>query len=71
MWTYGIYVMIDHGNGMSTLYAHCSSVSVSPGQTVTKGRNRAGRQYRQLLRGHLHFEVRVNGSLTNPMNYFQ
>ena len=61
--SYGNYVIIDHGNGVSTLYAHASSLVVSAGQTVTKGQlimyegstgNSSG--------PHVHFEIRINGT---------
>ena len=67
---YGYTVVIDHGNGMSTLYAHNSDVAVSPGQTVSKGQvvsysgNTGGS-----TGPHLHFEVRINGEPTDPMGY--
>ena len=67
---YGYTVIIDHGNGMSTLYAHNSDVAVSPGQTVSKGQvvsysgNTGGS-----TGPHLHFEVRINGEPTDPMGY--
>ena len=67
---YGYTVVIDHGNGMSTLYAHNSDVAVSPGQTVSKGQvvsysgNTGG-----TTGPHLHFEVRINGEPTDPMGY--
>ena len=67
---YGYTVIIDHGNGMSTLYAHNSDVAVSPGQTVSKGEvvsysgNTGGS-----TGPHLHFEVRINGEPTDPMGY--
>ena len=67
---YGYTVIIDHGNGMSTLYAHNSEVAVSPGQTVSKGQvvsysgNTGGS-----TGPHLHFEVRINGEPTDPMGY--
>lgn len=67
---YGNYVVIDHGNGYRTLYAHCSSVAVSAGQVVSKGQavgyigstgNSTG--------PHLHFEIQENGTPVNPLNY--
>ena len=67
---YGYTIIIDHGNGMSTLYAHNSDVAVSPGQTVSKGQvvsysgNTGGS-----TGPHLHFEVRINGEPTDPMGY--
>ena len=67
---YGYTVIIDHGNGISTLYAHNSDVAVSPGQTVSKGQvvsysgNTGGS-----TGPHLHFEVRINGEPTDPMGY--
>ncbi len=69
--SYGNIVIINHGNGIQTFYAHCDSLNVSVGDQVTKGQvigtvgatgNATG--------NHLHFEVRVNGTCQNPMNFF-
>ena len=62
--------MINHGNGMITLYAHCSSLSVMKGDSVSKGDNiaRVGNTGRS-TGPHLHFEVRINGKLINPINF--
>ena len=66
-WSYGNYVVIDHGNGNSTLYAHMSSRAVSEGQMVTQGQvigyvgttgNSTG--------NHLHLEIRVGGQRVDP-----
>lgn len=67
---YGYYVMIDHGNGLSTLYGHCSKLLARVGQTVQAGdiialSGSTGRS----TGPHLHFEVRVNGERTNPRAY--
>ena len=69
-YSYGNYVLIDHGGGISTLYAHMSGQAVSAGDYVEAGTlvgwvgltgNTSGY--------HLHFEVRENGSVVNPRNY--
>ncbi|MBE6753160.1 MAG: M23 family metallopeptidase [Ruminococcaceae bacterium] len=68
---YGLHLTISHGNGYSTLYAHCSSISVSAGQKVSKGQAiaKVGNSGRS-TGPHLHFEIRVNGSAKNPMNWY-
>ena len=67
---YGYYVMIDHGNGLSTLYGHNSQLLARVGQTVEAGdvialSGSTGRS----TGPHLHFEVRINGERTNPRSY--
>jgi murein DD-endopeptidase MepM/ murein hydrolase activator NlpD len=71
-WTsgYGQYTCIDHGGGVSTCYAHQSAIHVSVGQHVTQGQVIGLVGCTGLCFGdHLHFEVRVNGAVTNPLNY--
>ena len=67
---YGLYIVVYHGDGISTLYAHCSKIIAKVGQSVKQGQVIA-------LVGdtgastspHIHYEVRVNGAHTNPLNY--
>lgn len=67
---YGLYVIIDHGNGYVTMYAHCSEVLVQPGEAVTQGQliARVGNTGNS-FGAHLHFEIRVNGSAVDPTPY--
>lgn len=67
---YGNFIIVDHGDGFVTRYAHCSKIAVTKGQTVSQGQvigyvgttgNSTG--------NHLHFEVKVNGNFVNPKNY--
>jgi murein DD-endopeptidase MepM/ murein hydrolase activator NlpD len=68
---YGNKVVIDHNNGMRTLYAHLSSIDVSVGQTVQKGSKIGIMGSTGNSTGiHLHFEVYQNNKLQNPLNYF-
>ena len=68
--SYGYHLVIDHGNGLSTLYAHNSSLLVGYGDHVNKGQIIARSGSTGNSSGpHCHFEVRINGSQVNPMNY--
>ena len=69
--SYGYYIQIDHGTGLETLYAHCSSICVTTGQQVQAGQvigyvGHTGRA----TGSHLHFEVRANGNRVNPLQNF-
>lgn len=68
--SYGYYVVIDHGNGYQSLYAHFSKLSVSAGQKVAQGEvlGLAG-STGYSTGNHLHFELRKNGTLVNPLEY--
>ena len=69
--SYGYHIQIDHGGGLQTLYAHCSSICVTTDQQVQAGQvigyvGHTGRA----TGSHLHLEVHVNGSRTDAMRYF-
>lgn len=67
---YGYLIIIDHGNGYQTYYAHCSALYVSKGATVSKGQNIAAVGSTGNSTGpHVHFEIRLNGSTLNPQSY--
>lgn len=67
---FGNSVILDHGNGITTLYAHAQELYVSEGETVERGKAIAATGSTGLSTGpHLHFEVRENGEPVDPMNY--
>ncbi len=67
--TYGYYVLLNHQDGTSTLYAHCSKLLTSAGKTVKQGDVIAKVGMTGTATGnHLHFEVRVNGTNVDPLN---
>lgn len=69
---YGNMVIINHGNGMKTLYAHMSSLSINAGQSVKKGEQIGVMGKTGNSTGvHLHFEVHVNGAIKNPVDYLK
>ena len=66
----GNLIVINHGNGLQTYYMHCNSMYVSAGQTVSKGQNIGSVGSTGNSSGpHLHFQVMLNGTPTNPRNY--
>ena len=71
---YGNYVVIDHGDGIQTLYGHMDSVNVYAGQVVSQGdvvgiMGNTGRVY-GVTGIHTHWEVIINGVKVNPINYY-
>ena len=67
---YGNFVLITHGNGFATLYAHLSSISVAAGQPVSRGQVIGAEGSTGYSTGpHLHFEIRLNGAYQNPLSY--
>ncbi len=71
-WGYGCHVVIDHGNGYSTLYGHMSTISVSAGQAVNQGQQVGNMGSTGRSTGaHLHFEIRAGGSLLNPQDFLK
>ena len=69
--SYGYYIQIDHGGGLETLYAHCSSICVTTGQQVQAGEvigyvGHTGR----VTGNHLHLEVRIDGNRADVLRYF-
>lgn len=70
--SYGNVIQIDHGGGISTVYAHNSSLLVTAGQKVNKGQIIAKVGSTGDSTGnHLHFEVRINGKTVNPLGYIR
>ena len=68
--SYGYMLVISHGNGVQTYYAHCNQLYASVGQTVSQGETIAAVGSTGNSTGpHLHLEVRINGVAYNPQNY--
>lgn len=68
--SYGLYVIVDHGNGIVTLYAHMASLAVQKGQAVAPGQKLGAVGCTGRCTGpHIHLEVRVNGTQVDPLRY--
>jgi murein DD-endopeptidase MepM/ murein hydrolase activator NlpD len=68
--SYGLYIVINHGNGLETLYAHLGSFTVSQGQYVEQGQVIGYVGLTGYTTGyHLHFEVHLNGQVVDPLGY--
>ncbi len=71
-YSYGNYIIVDHGGGIATLYGHCSKLLASAGQAVTRGEKIALVGSTGYSTGnHLHYEVRVNGVRKDAMTYYK
>lgn len=71
-WSYGCHIIIDHGNGYQTLYGHMQAFYVNLGDKVTKGQSIGQMGSTGRSTGtHLHFEVRKDGVVQNPLNYLR
>lgn len=69
---YGQYLQIQHANGVTSFYAHCSRLCVQPGQQVAAGEKVAEvGDTGEVTGAHLHFEVKVNGELVDPADYIK
>ena len=69
---YGILVIIDHGNGIETRYAHNSRLNVKVGQRVTRGETVAYSGNTGVSTGpHVHFEIRYRNNPVNPQTYLK
>lgn len=69
-WSMGNYVLISHGNGVYTVYMHCSKLLVSSGQNVSQGQQIGLVGSTGVATGpHLHFGLKINGTYVNPLNY--
>lgn len=69
---YGLYLQLDHGNGVKTFYAHCSDLFVHQGDTVQMGQRVAASGDTGNSTGpHLHFEIKLNGVLLDPLYYIK
>ena len=67
---YGNYIIISHGNGVQTLYGHCTTLIAEEGQYVSQGETIATVGTTGNSTGnHLHLEIRVNGIAQDPQNY--